>query len=270
MTAPPLFEIDADLYVPSDYTRGLWDPRAQHGGPPSALLARAIERFEDGERMFTTRVTVELLRPVPLAPLALTVGFERPGKRVQLVRASLRADGVDGPEVARATGLRIRRGEVQLPEPRQPALAAPPHFSLGRDRSDREPSSVHAVVFHRVAVEHRVVAGGYELPGPAIDWIRVRHPLVAGEPTSALCRTMMAADFGSGLSIGLDRNQGYTFINADLTVYLHREAEGEWICVDARSEVSPLAIGVTESRLWDEQGPIGRAQQSLLIERRTS
>ena len=215
--------------------------------------------------MFTTRVTVELLRPVPLTPLEARARWERPGKRVQLVGASLMADAV---EVARATGLRIRRGTLTLPEPLQPPLPLPRPHTVGRDRADREPSSVHAVVFHRVAVEHRVVEGGFEQRGPAIDWIRVRHPLVAGEPTSGLCRAMMAADFGSGLSIGLDRNEGYTFINADLTVYLHREPESEWVCVDARSEVSPLSLGVTESRLWDEQGVIGRSLQTLLIDRR--
>lgn len=261
-----LFEIDGARYIPAELTRGPWDPGAQHGGPPSALLARAIARHEDGERTITTRVTVELLRPVPLRPLTLAVRFVRPGKRVQLVEASLQSDGV---EVARATGLRLRRGDTALPEgPLQPPLPPPPPPGEGRDRGDRARYEGEAVQFHLVAVDHRVVAGGFEQPGPATDWIRVRHPLIAGEQTSGLCRAMMAADFGNGLGSVLSRSDGYSFINPDLTVYLHRHPVGEWICLDARSEVAPLGVGLAESRLWDVEGPVGRSLQSLLIERR--
>ncbi|MET0339984.1 MAG: thioesterase family protein [Polyangiales bacterium] len=265
MSEQALYAIDGPRFVPAELTRGPWDPRAQHGGPPSALLARAIARHEDGERMITTRVTVELMRPVPLRPLTLAVRFARPGKRVQLVEASLRDDDV---EVARAVGLRLRRDDVPLPDgPLQPALPAPLPPEQGRDRGDRSQQG-EAVQFHLVAVEHRVVAGAFEEPGPATNWIRVRHPLIAGEETSGLCRAMMAADFGNGLGSVLSRGDGYTFINPDLTVYLHRHPVGEWICLDARSEVSPRGVGLAESRLWDVEGPIGRSLQSLLIDRR--
>ena len=263
-----LFEIDGERFVPADITRGPWSPDAMHGGPPSALLARAIEHFEDGDRMLVTRVTVELMRPVPLAPLDLDVRFARPGKRVQLVTASLRSAGV---EVARATGLRMRRGELDYgAEPLQPELPPPPPPDRGRDRGDRDLQPGEPTAFHLVAVEHRVVAGAFEQPGPAVDWIRVRHPLVEGEATSPLGRAMMAADFGNGLSAVLRRSEGYTYINADLTVYLHRHPVGEWICLEARSEVAPTGVGLAESRLWDQQGPVGRALQSLLIDRRAS
>ena len=262
-----LFEIDGERFVPADITRGPWSPDAMHGGPPSALLARAIERFEDGERMLVTRVTVELMRPVPLVPLHLDVRFDRPGKRVQLVAASLRAAGV---EVARATGLRMRRSVLEYgPQPLQPVLPPPPPPETGHDRGDRDLQPGEPIAFHLVAVDHRVVEGAFERPGPAVDWIRVRHPLVTSEATSPLCRAVMAADFGNGLSAVLQRSEGYSYINADLTVYLHRHPVGEWVCLDARSEVAPTGIGLAESRLWDQQGPIGRSLQSLLIEHRT-
>jgi len=260
-----LFEIDGERFVPSERTRGPWDPRAQHGGPPAALLARSLQRYEDGERMFTARVTVELMRPVPLSPLSMRVRWERPGKRVQLVGASLEADGV---EVARATGLRIRRAKLALPASTDLELTPPPHHALGRPRAGAGQMAGGGIAFATHGVEHRMVVGGFDERGPAIDWIRLNQPLVAGEPTSPLCRVLAAADFGNGISSVLSRADGFSFINPDLTVYLHRDPVGEWICLDARTQVSATGIGMAESALWDEQGPIGRSLQALLIDRR--
>src|SRR5438128_2083518 len=87
----------------------------------------------------------------------------------------------------------------------------------------------------------------------------------AGEPTSPLCRVAAAADFGNGISWVLSRLEGYTFINPDLTIYLHRMPAGEWVCLEAATWPSPDGIGFCESRLWDERGLIGRALQSLLL-----
>lgn len=256
-----LYRRDGERFVPSELTRGPWHPDAQHGGPPSALLARAIAGYEDGERMFLTRLTVELLRPIPIAPVTIATAFERPGKRVQVVRASLLADGV---EVARATALRIRRAQLALPP--VPTLGvAPPHHREGRPRTDSMLRYADLPSFAYDGVEHRIVAGGFEIPGPATDWIRLRQPLVEGEPTAPLCRAVAAADFGNGVSSALSRSEGYSFINPDLTVYFHREPIGEWICLAAESHLSSIGVGVAESRLWDEAGSFGRSLQSLLI-----
>src|SRR5206468_5499775 len=116
-----LFVLEGERFLPTELSRGPWSPDAQHGGPPAALLARAIERFADGEAMQVARLTVELLRPVPLTPLVVTTAWSRPGRRVQLVEVHLHAGDV---EVARASGLRIRR--VDLPVPPGAGYAPPP------------------------------------------------------------------------------------------------------------------------------------------------
>jgi acyl-coenzyme A thioesterase PaaI-like protein len=127
MTAPPpsLFVRNGERFVPTLLARGPWSASALHGGPPAALLARAIERFEGGETMLVTRITLELLRPIPLEPLAVHVKMTRPGRKVQLVEASLHTEAH---EVARATGLRIRRTAVRLPPdlPMEPVTVPPP------------------------------------------------------------------------------------------------------------------------------------------------
>lgn len=258
-----IFTRDGDLFVPSQLARGPWTPEAQHGGAPAALLARLVERFEGGEAMFVARLTIELLRPVPISPLGSRVRFARPGRKVQLVEASLLHGDV---EVARCTGLRIRRTEIALPANLSShTVPAPP--SNGIASMPPWAASVGYRAFHNAGVEHRFVTGSFDQPGPATDWIRLRVPLVDGEDTSPLSRVAAAADFGNGVSWVINRSDGYSFINPDLTIYLRRYPAGAWVCLDAETHVESHGVGLAESRLFDERGSIGRAIQSLLIER---
>ena len=257
-----IFSRDGNRFVPSDLARGPWSPQAQHGGAPAALLATLSERFEDGEAMFVSRLTIELLRPVPIGPLAVRSRMARPGRKVQLVETSLiHADT----EVARCVALRIRRAELSLPA-NLPSVAPPPGPAGGIDRQPPWSAQVSYVAFHNSGVEHRFVSGSFDQPGPATDWIRLRVPLIEGEETSPLSRVAAAADFGNGISWVLNRNDGYSFINPDLTIYVHRHPTGEWVCLDAQTFVQPHGVGLAESMIFDQQGPIGRAAQSLLIE----
>lgn len=263
--AESVFQLDGDLVVPTDLARGPWSPEAQHGGAPAALLGRAVEQFEGGDAMVVTRLTVELLRPVPIAPLRIDTRFTRPGKKVQLVEASLVVNET-GVEVARATGLRLRRDRVQLPEGAAP-FGTPPPPSAGVVSRPPWASQIQYEGFHSGAVELVFVRGSFAEPGAATAWIRLRVPLVAGEPTSPLSRVAAAADFGNGISWVLSRRDGYRFINPDLTIYLHRHPVGEWVALEATTSPEPLGVGIAESRLYDERGPIGRSVQTLLIER---
>ena len=271
LDAPALFVIDEDGYRPTPLCGSPWSPDALHGGPPAALLARAIERFEGESDFFVVRLTVELVRPVPFTRLTVPARMTRPGRKVQLVEAKLESDGM---EVARATGLRIRRGAVALP-PGISTPGSPPEWAApathepevpGPERGEPPGEGVASFHpgFHTHGVEHRFVRGSFEEAGPAIDWIRVKVPFIEGEPLSPLCRACAAADFGNGIS-GVLRGT-HRYINPDLTVYLHRYPIGEWVCLDAVTRVETHGIGMAESLLRDERGPIGRAVQSLLIE----
>jgi len=255
-----LFMRDGERFVPTPLARGPWTPHALHGGPPAGLLGRAIELYEGGEAMFVSRITLELLKPVPIAPLELRTRMVRPGRKVQLVEASLHTDTQ---EVARAVGLRIRKQDIQLPDdlPIQPIVELPPEQgvpvkSLGFAHEG----------FHTHGVEHSVVRGQLATPGPATDWIRLRVPLLEGESPTALVRVCAAADFGNGVSQILPG--AYTFINPDLTIYLHRYPVGEWVCLDSVTRVESQGVGFAESRLLDRTGAIGRALQSLIVEER--
>jgi Thioesterase-like superfamily len=246
--------VEDNRLVPTELTRGPWDPGAQHAGPPSALLARALERCEPREGMRIGRITVEILGPVPLAPLSAEASVVRPGRSVELLAASL--SGPDG-EVMRASAWRVAAGDVQV-ESEQP----PPGPEQGRDR-DFFPTGQEQG--YHTAMEYRFVRGGFLEPGPALVWMRMRGPLVEGEQSSPLERLMVVADVGNGVSAVLDWRE-YLFINTELTVHLLRPPEGDWVGVDAVTHVDGL--GLAESTLWDERGRVGRGAQTLLVRRR--
>ncbi|HVX17636.1 MAG TPA: thioesterase family protein [Acidimicrobiales bacterium] len=266
-----LFEPAGDhTWLPTEYSRGPWDPGALHGGPVAALVAREVERVPAPAELHTARLTLELLRPVPLEPLAVRAEVTRPGRKVQGVAVTVTVAG-SGLEVTRATAQRIRRDETLHPEDHVPAGAAPPERSAAPPFVDDPPPVVYwsepeQVAFHSHSVEHRIVSGGFDRPGPTVDWLRLDVPVVAGESPSPWQRMAAVADFGNGIS-GLFHIDDFTFINPDLTIAVAREPVGEWICLDAITWLGSGAVGLAESALFDREGRIGRAIQTLLFDR---
>lgn len=118
------------------------------------------------------------------------------------------------------------------------------------------------------AMEWRFVRGSWLEPGPATTWARMRVSLVEGEEVSPLSRVLALADSGNGISAAIDFSR-WVFINPDLSVYLHRLPEGEWVCLDAETTVEPAGIGLATSVISDQSGVIGRGMQSLFIGPRT-
>lgn len=258
---------DPEVFESTPLAAAGWYDDGQHGGVVSALLARAIEGVPTLVPMNISRVTVELFRVVPTVPLRVTARVVREGKRIQVVEASM-AD-LEGLELAKAVGLRLRDTLLDLPPealppahtPALPSSVAPPDMS-------RWGVGVQGkVMFHRQGTEVREVEGTFEQLGPTTAWLRMTVPLVAGEQPSPLQRVMVAADFTNGLSRRV-RSSEYLFMNADLTVHLHRVPAGEWIGVEADADYDVSGRAIAFSSLFDTSGPIGRATETLYIEER--
>lgn len=256
------YEREGDLYAATELTRGPWDPEAQHAGPPAALLGRELERLPEAAEFHVGRVTCEILRSVPIAPLRVSSRVVRPGRRVQLLEAELCDES--GEPLMRASAWRIRTEAVAIPAAALAAPAPPPGPEQG---SEAEFFPTGEERGYHSAMEIRFLRGGFLEPGPALVWLRMRQPLVAGERPSPLQRVLIAADVGNGVSATLDYRR-YLFINVDLTVHLERLPAGEWVCVDAVTLPQPHGAGSAESVLSDERGRIGRALQTLLIAER--
>jgi hypothetical protein len=256
------YERDGDLLLATESTRGPWDPGAQHAGPPAALLGRALEALEEADAFHLGRISFDILRSVPIAPVRVAARVLRPGRRVQLVEARLSDAG--GEVLMRATAWRIRTAAVEIP----PELAAPdPPPPAPEQGSEVEFFPTGQERGYHTAMEVRFVSGGFVEPGPATVWLRMREPLVAGEEPTPLQRTLVVADVGNGVSATLDYRR-YLFINVDLTVQLEGLPSGEWVGVEARTLPRPNGVGTAESVLSDERGRIGRALQTLLVSER--
>lgn len=249
-----------DGFVATELTRGPWDPATQHASPPAALLGRAIARHVPRDDLHVARITYEIVRPVPIATMTVTTVTRWEGRSVWRVDAALAVDGVEVMRAAslllRATDQTLAHGVGEQPPPPGPAAGRPePFFPVQWD------------VGYHTGMEVRFVAGSFRDTGPAVAWMRMRMPLVADEEPSALTRALMVADTGNGISAVLDFRQ-YVFINPDLTVFLHRYPEGEWVCLDARTVAEATGIGLAAARISDARGVVGRALQSLFIAER--
>lgn len=254
-----MFLPDGDDFVATELTRGPWHPELQHGGPPCALLARAVERVPSDQPLQLARLTVDLLRPVPIGRVTVVTEVVRAGRTAQVVEASLHAGGK---LALRATAVRIRTTAFDLPVAPPLAAAFPPP---DRCAPFVFPFFTGAVGYH-TAVECRVARGEFGRGALAL-WMRLRQPLVAGEAPSPAQRVVVVADSGNGVSLALDSAR-WTFVNPDLTVHLHRLPEGEWVCLDATTVPWPSGMGLAESALHDPRGPIGRSLQSLVVDER--
>ena len=236
------------------HATGPWDPGSQHGGPPSALLGRCIELTAPRDEMMTARVTVEILGPIPVAELAVTAQVVRPGRSVELVEATMTAGDR---AVAKATAWRVRRtAGVAVPSKARPTPPLPP--------PEGEQDTEGWDAGYMTSIEWRLAEGSFSRRGPAVAWGRMRVPLLDSEPTSPLSRVLILADSGNGVSREVSFRTSY-FINPELTVHLHREAVGEWICLDAGTAISDGGVGLATSVLSDVEGPIGVGAQSLLV-----
>ena len=258
-------ELPSALYVPDGeewfeataLTIGPWSAQAQHGGPPAALLARAVERAGGIASGQPVRLAFDILGPVPVGRVRVTSQVLRPGRRVELVEATL--DAGDRP-LMRVTAWRTRSADGG-PAPAEPAPHRPEDGTPGDLAFFRE-----EVAYHR-ALDWRVVHGDFTTPGPAAAWTRPLCALVPGEPMTPLEHLLVMTDASSGLSSVLDWSTT-SFANVDLVVALRRPPRGEWLATDAVTHLGGTGIAQCFAALYDGEGLVGRSSQSLLVEPR--
>jgi len=278
-----------DTYMATAATVGPWSKDAQHGGPPSALAARALERHEPDERQRLARVAVDILRPIPVGKLSVRTRMVRPGRRIALAETVMEADGQ---EVLHARAWRIERPGGEVPEIVDGASARGlPAVGDGEVPAifTREPGGYLASIEWRFLRQARLDGGDdSKLDGPAAlaipgtpeapdkharyaqvraAWARPRIPLLPDEEPSAMSRALLVADSGSGVGAALPATE-FVFVNVDVTVVLPRDPVGEWLLLEATTAVGSDGTGLAMTRLSDQTRPCGRAWQTLLIARR--
>ncbi len=242
-------------------TSSPWDLTAQHGGPPAALLGRAMENATSDPDLTFARVTIDMLGPIPQGRIRTEAGVVRAGRRVQLVQGQLYADDV---LAVTATAWQIRRTEASTAEVGdQPAeLPALPEHSA---------SSFFVGVpddwGYGNAVDWRFATGGFDAGGRAGVWTRARIPLVAGEEQRPVERLLLVADSANGLSVRLPIDQWWS-IPPTLTATIQSLPVGEWVWMDAVTTIGADGRGIATATMADESGLLAEVAQPLMVARR--
>lgn len=247
---------DGTWFVGTDAARGPWDVDACHAGPPTAMIARALERVLPDQRL--CRLTVELTRPVPMGGFRVDTEVVREGRNVSSTRADL--VGRDGEIRVRAGGLHVR----QVPPMEVPDAGLPtPDLDEARPGPFPLLSTLHGRPAFGSHVEVMYPPGEDAGPGPTVMWLRT-VPMLPDEVPSPFQRICPLADTGNATSRNAEPDQ-VRFVNPDLTVALHRDPEGEWLGSSAVSHWQPDGVGLADALLFDRRGPVGRALQTLML-----
>jgi Thioesterase-like superfamily len=252
-----------EKFTATDLVRSTWSAAIQHAAPVSALLVRALERCAQRDDTRLSRVSVDLLGPVPAeGDLWVRSQLDRAGKQIELVSAEMLGLGPDGRPrpVAKASGWRLQTLDTRVVV----HAAAPPLRPVTEARSrdlerDWDRNYVHSLDWRWLTAPMN--------DGPGESWLKPTVDLVKGETMTPLQRLFAVADDANGIGTKLDITK-WTFLNTDLVVHVHRIPEGEWIGIRAETNYGPDGIGTTIGTLFDQRGALGGIQQSVLVRRR--
>jgi len=240
--------------LPEPATRGPWG-HTLHGRMLGGLIAREAQKVMDTDAdLFCSRLTVDMFRSIGLVPLTVSSRTIRQGRRIQVIEVSIAA-GEDA--VGQGIAVLLRRSEQ------------PPGQHRGTARwGAATPEQIGAPV-SRPSGNFKAPWESWPIAGEGSDrgmrggmWMRDVLELVEGEPLTGLIRLGLASDLASPIANSSD--QGLGFINADYTVYLAREPEGEIIGIQPVGHLSELGVAVSQSVAHDLRGPLGYIANTAL------
>lgn len=241
----------------NDPARGPWNAEHCHAGPVTGLIARAAEALAGPGKMLT-RLTVDFLRPLPMAGMRIDAGAERDTRTLTTTR--VRLFGLDGTLCASATSMHLaRRSYDGMPT----APVVSPDFAGARGCGFPINAGNHSEPMFGQFVEVAMPTGEDAAPGPTTLWMRA-PPLLAGEAQSPVQSLCPLADCGNAISRNADLAQ-VGFMNTDLTLQVHREPVSDWLASASVSHWHDTGIGTSHSVLSDTTGPVAVALQTLVL-----
>lgn len=261
MTEQPdaFYTLEDDVFVGQIAARGPWSLDHCHAGPVTGALGRAVENCVGMEKQ-VVRLTIELLKPVPLNGFRISV--ERVGETRRLATCTAKLTDLEGNTCATARSMHIAAEDLgAVPTASAKSLnraeATPGPFPI--------PQSIHGQPSFKDFAEIAYPPGETRDPGPTTLWMKTL-PLIRGETPSPFQRLCPLADCGNGTSRNANP-QDMGFINPDITLVAHRLPESEWLAIEARSDWNSSGIGLSTAVLYDESGPCASVLQSLVLRR---
>lgn len=253
-----------DIYTPTDAGGSPWHPQLLHGGTATGLLGHAVQALlPDG--FLPVRITMDLLRPVPKAPLAVNARLARDGGRLKVIEVEV---AHDGKTVCRASAVLARTQQLPLPDyaprpaPPPPGPDGLPAFSI-QDMLDAKGLAIPRGLHTRVEVRGRQT---WQERGRNTSWLRLPVTILPGAPLTPFVRACLLSDLGNGVA-QLNLGNATGMINADVTLALFRLPAGEWVGFDSEAQVQPHGLGVVHSTLYDGDGSFGYVLQSVMANR---
>ncbi len=257
-TLPDSFYVDLgnQTYQPSEATIGPWSSAAQHGGPPIALIAHALRTFPSPHNLTISRISAEILGPIPVETCEIEMAVIRPGKRIELLQAQMTCQGKP---VLIATAWRL----AQQPGCVEPV---PDDFNVPELPAPQEQVFFPGIDYfpYAHALEWRFAQGHFSQHGPATVWTRPRIELIKGQANHGLDALLLMLDSANGISAELDLKH-WSFVPVDLTLNMHRHPQGEWVGMAAKTIIDSSGIGSANTRMFDAQGAFGRSLHTLFV-----
>ena len=266
MSAGHLYDREGDVFHPTEWTGSPWTHRHQHGGSVNALFATAAEEAAEASGLRVARLTVDLFRAVPRAPLAMVWRFVHRGRRIARIEVTLTEPGASAPVSAASALLLEERPELAptwdvTAAPPLPLDDATPASFLGTMR-DRLPPGLHQSFEVRFGHDEHGAAAWMTTP---LDW-------APGTPLSGLQRSAIVADLAFGLSArSLEEAErvhegvrSVPLINVDTTIHWERTPTGPWFGFRHTQVTARRGTGVALIDLADATGRFGSAAQTLL------
>ena len=242
-------------YEPTEHVGGAWDPSTQHIATLLGVLTHAVEQDRDSrreDRLPLTRLSFDILGPVPLEEVAVDVRVERAGRTIELVEARAAHAGRD--VVVLRAWLVAPHDTGAIAGTDLPAIPGPAEMEPW-DVSTLWPGGFVASIDVR-----RKELG----PGRSMCWVRTAHDLVEGEPVSRFAGAVALLDLANGMAVRADPTE-VAFPNLDLTAHFFREPVAGWLGYDITVSFGPQGHGVTSTVIHDEQGPVATIGQALTV-----
>ncbi|WP_440712413.1 acyl-CoA thioesterase domain-containing protein [Gordonia sp. FQ] len=247
-----LFDRDSSgALVPRDIAASGWGEAQMRGLAVSGALARGVEAEiaalgRDGLR--PARWTLDLFRPVGMAPIEVVTEVVRAGRRLCLVDAVLRQHGK---AAARASALYLApndavNGRVWSPES---GVVPPPGPECRAEGLER---------LYRTDATDRWQPP-WETPQDASRTHAWQYPvpLVTGEELTPFQALAGAADVANAaLNMG---TRGLEYINADVTLHIARLPRGLEVGMSSSDRVEGDGVMTGVVSLYDREGVLGLA-----------
>ncbi|MGH1372087.1 MAG: acyl-CoA thioesterase domain-containing protein [Cellvibrionaceae bacterium] len=261
------FNQDDDVFTPQAAAGSPWSNTMQHGGPVNAMITMPIEKIAEEICMDVTRLTIDILKPVPMKPVKVKSHFLRKGGKMAVVDTVMTVEGSDEPVASgRAVLLKAQQGlspvfdvAASLPETRD-SIASEPW--IPKEMAAGLPPGLHNLIrFHPSTNKERPVF-----------WINGDANMLQGRAMTSLEQCATTADMTTVLAArmrvlqeGIASPAAMGLMNTNTTIHFSRPPVGEWFAfTDHFIEVTD-GYGIAECAIYDEQGCIGRVAQNLIV-----